>query len=371
MRLFEPLKQLVRNTEHVRDLHLDQVRRVPSRFREIETMDAAIWRMKQGLQSLEKFVPANLARQLIESDQEIRPGGEVRELALLFTGIAEMAALCARLPPERITALLTDELDRFTRVMLRLKGTIDNYLGESILAFWGAPVPVEDGAERACLAALECLRIEDELYADWDEPGLAPPRNLFSVHFGPSIVGAIGSRTRMTYTAVGDNVARGWEMRQLNHRYGTRIIVSSEVGRRVARRFWLRRLDALPLATDEGVSNAPQLELFELIDERSRPIEPARAELIERYEDALGRLLAGDWPTAEPLLEGLAARWPEDRAVQLMLERCRARDACWCPTDRAFHGTLLADVPGDSAAIGASRPTPGSPQRGDRGRTLG
>ncbi|MCF7978293.1 MAG: hypothetical protein K9L82_09785 [Chromatiaceae bacterium] len=330
LRLFQPLKRLVLNTELIREFRFADVKRVPSRFAEIKAMDEALWKMSQGLRSLEKFVPIDVGRRLIQSGKRAEPEAEVRELTLLFTGASDLASLCEALPPARITELLGRQLDIFTSTILRHKGTIDNFLGESILAFWGAPVVLEDSVDRACRAVLACRDAETALHADWAKslaPGEpSPPLNLFSVHHGRAIVGAIGSRQRMSWTAIGDNVALGWDLHQLNRRYGTRIIISGEAREHVAERYWTRRLDVLPLN-----SGARKLEVFELIDRRDRMLAPERLEAISHYEAGLEALLEADWERAEAIFQPLADRDPTDFAVALMLSRCGTRDACFWP----------------------------------------
>lgn len=330
LRLFQPLKRLVLNTELIREFRFADVKRVPSRFAEIKAMDEALWKMSQGLRSLEKFVPIDVGRRLIQSGKRAEPEAEVRELTLLFTGASDLASLCEALPPARITELLGRQLDIFTSTILRHKGTIDNFLGESILAFWGAPVVLEDSVDRACRAVLACRDAETALHADWAKslaPGEPPPPlNLFSVHHGRAIVGTIGSRQRMSWTAIGDNVALGWDLHQLNRRYGTRIIISGEAREHVAERYWTRRLDVLPLN-----SGARKLEVFELIDRRDRMLAPERLEAIARYEAGLEALLEADWERAEAIFQPLADRDPTDFAVALMLSRCGTRDACFWP----------------------------------------
>ena len=341
LRLFQPLKRLVRNTELIREFRFADVKRVPSRFAEIKAMDEALWKMSQGLRSLEKFVPIDVGRRLIQSGKRAEPEAEVRELTLLFTGASDLASLCEALPPARITELLARQLDIFTNTILRHKGTIDNFLGESILAFWGAPVAVEDSVDRACRAVLACRDAETALHAEWARslaPGEpAPPLNLFSVHHGRAIVGTIGSRQRMSWTAIGDNVALGWDLHQLNRRYGTRIIISGEARQQVAERYWTRRLDVLPLS-----SGARKLEVFELINRRDQMLSPEQLEAIRQYETGLEALLEADWERAEALFQPLADRDPTDLAVTLMLSRCGTRDACFWPGLAGPGDDLLA-----------------------------
>lgn len=326
LRLLQPLRRLVRNTKLVREFRFAEVLRVQSWFNEIKAMDDALWRMSQGLRALEKFVPKDIGRQLIATGERAEPGAEVRELALLVTGASEMASLCGALSPERITERIARDIDVFTETILRHNGTIDNFLGESILAFWGAPVAIDRSAERSCLAALACRDAEAELRAGWaataavDDP--PPPHNVFSLHYGRVIVGTIGSRQRMNWTAIGDNVTLAWDLHQLNRHYGTRILITGTVQQRVADRFWTRRLDRVPRG-----NGAPPLELFELVDSRERTPTAARLESIERYETGLSALFEADWATAEASFTALAERDPQDAAVAMMLARCKACDA--------------------------------------------
>lgn len=343
LKLLKPLRRLVRNTKLLREFRFAEVRRVPSWFTEIKAMDEAIWRMSQGLRALEKFVPKDVGRRLIASGERAEPGAEVRELALLVTGASEIASLCGAVTPERITERIARDIDVFTDTILRHKGTIDNFLGESILAFWGAPVAIDRAAERACLAALACRDADADLRAAWAASSAAddppPPHNVFSVHYGRAIVGTIGSRQRMNWTAIGDNLTLAWDLHQLNRHYGTRILITGTVHQRVAERFWTRRLDRVPRG-----NGAPPLELFELVDSRERTPTAARSESIERYETGLRALFDADWATAEASFAALAERDPQDAAVAMMLARCRARDAYLWTDAKAAAGEPAGDL---------------------------
>lgn len=326
--LFGPMRRLVKNTELVNQMRLGEIEHVPSRFREIQSMDAAILGMKTSLQTLAKFVPAAVARNLIESGKEAEVGGELTELTFFFSAVAEFGSLCRTLPPERITSLLAAQLDRFTRAILRSQGTIDNYLGEAIMAFWGAPVPVDDGPVRACSIALQCRQIAERASGEGMD-------NLFAIHRGPAIVGNIGSTLRMSYTAVGDHVELGWKLKALNQRYGTRIIVSHRIQAEASERFWFRKLDVLSLR------DAETLTLFELLGDRAIPLAPDRARFVQAYEAGLDAIQGRRWQDAEARFESLAETWPGDHSVQLMLLRSRARNQRVCPL---FEGQDTLDA---------------------------
>ena len=317
LRLFEPMRRLVHNTELIKQFRLEEVQPVASVFKEIESMDHAIISMRTGLQTLAKFLPATVARDIIESGETPEPGGEVVDLTILFSAMAEFSTLMKWLPPERVTSLLSLIIDEFTRTIHRSQGTIDNYLGESLMAFWGAPVHLPDGPQRACHSALQCVSIERELRRK--DPESFPPetRNLFSIHRGSAIVGNIGSANHMAYTAIGDNVEFAWKLKQLNHRYGTRIIVSEPVQTIIADQFWLRRLDSIHMYdSDETI-----VPIYELLGSRSEALPAETQAFVQSYEEGLAALEASDWKTAQAIFEELVESHPDDLSVRFMRTR--------------------------------------------------
>jgi adenylate cyclase len=341
LRLFKPLRKLVKNTELVRQMRLSEVEPVHSNFSEIQSMSAALCGMKQGLETLEKFVPATVFQGLIETGAEVRPEAEVRELVLVCGGMAQLGGLCRLLPAERISAILTEQLDGLTRVLVRLGATVDDYLGESLLAFWGAPKALGNDAARACRAVLQCLQTGAELAGKDDAYPTEMARILFAVHSGPCIVGNIGSQRYLAYTAVGDNVELTWRLKQINRVYGTRAIVTAPVREAVGGDFWLRWLDRLPMP-DGG---AP-LDLFELQGERAVPLSVETQLFSRAYERGLEALLAGRFESADETFASLQSQRPDDPALRLMRRRCSARSALACMADEAIQPPEPAGSPG-------------------------
>jgi adenylate cyclase len=315
-RFFEPVQRLARNTQLIRELRFAQIEPVRSRFREIEIMNDAICRMEQTLKAVAKLVPADLARRWAQSDEDLGAHGEVRELTLFFAGLPSLSQVYRRLTLERLMQALTARLELHTRVIVREGGTVDKFLGDRVVAFWGAPLLVQDGPERACRTAIQCQRIDQE---EGHQRGAAAelPPSLFAIHSGPAIVGNIGSALRLTRTVLGENVELAAEVERLNQRYGTRILVTGAARQEVAEGYWWRKVDVLFLPDLEL-----DIELFELIEERAVPLSAAKEVFIARYEEGLDHVLAAEWEPARTIFEALQREYPADLSVGLMLRRC-------------------------------------------------
>ena len=152
-----PLSRVVGELRHVEAFALEQVRRHPSRLKEIASLSGAIAEMAAGLSAFRKFIPADLVRALLRQGVEARPGGSIQELSVMFVDIAGFTGLSERLG-DRVVPLLSRYLDLASEAVVANGGTIDKFIGDAVMAFWGAPQPQADHALRCCRAALDCRR---------------------------------------------------------------------------------------------------------------------------------------------------------------------------------------------------------------------
>ena len=150
-----PLITVVDELKHVERFELDQVRRHPSRITELDNLSSAIADMAGGLAAFRKYIPADLVKMLVREGIEPRPGGAMRTLTVLFADIAGFTGLSERLG-DRIIPLLSSYLDTMSREVSAHGGTIDKFIGDAVMAFWGAPAANADHAVDACRAALAC-----------------------------------------------------------------------------------------------------------------------------------------------------------------------------------------------------------------------
>src|SRR5438045_207671 len=152
-----PLARVVGEIRHVESFALDQVRRHPSRLSEIASLSGAIAEMAAGLSAFRKFIPADLVRLLLRQGIEAKPGGALRELTVMFIDIAGFTGLSERMG-DRVVPLLSGYLDQASEIIVANGGTIDKFIGDAVMAFWGAPTEQPDHAALCCRAALAFCR---------------------------------------------------------------------------------------------------------------------------------------------------------------------------------------------------------------------
>jgi adenylate cyclase len=307
-----PLITVVDELKHIEGFELDQVRRHPSRVAELENLSNAIADMAGGLAAFRKYIPADLVRMLLREGVEPRPGGSVRTLTVMFTDIAGFTGLSERLG-DQIIPLLSGYLDVMSREVNTHGGTIDKFIGDAVMAFWGAPMANADHAVDACRAALACQR---SLRASGltDDSG-RPLKARIGVNSGDMLVGNIGSEFRLNYTVIGDAVNVASRLESVNKEYGTEIIIGEETRRLAGDRIHVRELDRLMV-----YGRAGGLAIYELLDVAERGAEPPG--WVALYDSGLTAYRAGDFAGGTIFFQKLLAERPSDPPARIMLERC-------------------------------------------------
>ena len=175
-----------------------------SRIKELDEQAVAFNRMLDGLRWFETYVPKSLVRRLIAGqDGQSVPSGE-QEVTVMFTDIIGFTAMTEHMAPADVATMLNRQFEVINQCIEAEGGTLDKYIGDAVMAFWGAPEHQPDHAERACRAALHIARAVAEDAADGIEH--PPIRLKIAVHTGRLLVGNIGARARMNYTVIGDTV---------------------------------------------------------------------------------------------------------------------------------------------------------------------
>jgi len=309
----KPLITVVDELGHVERFELDQVRRHPSRIVELENLSSAIADMAAGLAAFRKYIPADLVRTLVSEGFEPHPGGSIRTLTVLFADIAGFSGLSERLG-DQIIPLLSRYLDLMSREISAHGGTIDKFIGDAVMAFWGAPTTNADHAVDACRAALACQRALQASGLS-DDKG-RPLRVRIGINSGDMLVGNIGSEFRLNYTVIGDAVNVASRLEGANKEYGTDIILGEGTRRLLGDRVHLRELDRLMVYGREG-----GLAIYELLDVAEHSAKPPS--WVALYESGLAAYRARDFAGAMISFQQLLDARASDRPARIMLERCR------------------------------------------------
>jgi len=313
-----PVKSLASEAALIKDLQLEKVAGVQSIFTETQLLNNAFIAMKNGLASFLRYVPANLVHQLIATGKEARLGGENARLAIMFTDIVGFTTISEKLSAEELMFQLSEYLDRLTRIIQKEHGTVDKYIGDSIMAFWGAPEKLEDVSFHACRAALLCQRELSRLNDRWRMKAKPEMPTCIGIHVGDAIVGNVGSQERMNYSIFGDNVNLASRLEGINRFYGTGVIISHEVYREIGERFVCRPLDIVAVK-----GKKESIQIYELIAEKTETISDEILSLHESFGKGFAAYLDKNWEKALKIFKELEKRNSEDMPVQLYLKRCR------------------------------------------------
>lgn len=317
--LVRPLARITEQTERMSDLDFTDTGRVPSAIVEIDAVSAAVSRMADNMQAFSKYLPTGVVRALHAQGVRAEVGGERRNLSILFTDVIGFTGHTERLG-HRIVPILAGYTDAVSEEIAAAGGTIDKYIGDAVMAFWGAPEPHEEHAEAACRAALACHSRLAELNARHSGDPQWPSLQLrIGVNTGRVVVGNMGSRELLDYTAIGDPVNLAARLEALAGAYGVGILIGPTTFEHAKYDIVTRRLDEVAVKGRE--QRGPVFELLDLADpERGWPDGYG---WIAVYERGLDQLDAGDWDAAISSFQAVIAERGQDRPSELMIERAQ------------------------------------------------
>ncbi len=316
-RISRPLLSLAHELGRVQRLDLDHRVEIDSYVREVVVMRDAVRSLQSGLRSFRKYVPADLVSELMSLGQEARLSAEKREVTLFFSDIADFTTLSEKSTPEHLVEQLSVYFDGMTRSIIEGHGTVDKYIGDAIMAFWGAPRPAPDHAELACRAALRCRDHSRRVAVERARAGLPPMLTRIGLGTGPAIIGNIGYDARLNYTAMGDTVNLASRIEGLNKVYGTEILINETTWRHVNQAFATRLVDVVAVK-----GKTIPVRIYELLGERGA-VDPVLTRFAAAYEQALDLYFARRFAEAASAFAVLVQENPENRAASVLEERCQ------------------------------------------------
>ncbi len=255
---------------------------------------------------------------LIERDPEryIRPGGEEKELSVLFSDIRGFTSISEGLSPDELVRLLNEYLGEMTEVLFRHSGTLDKYIGDAVMAFWGSPYPQADHALRACRCALEMQARLVVLNQKWRGEGRPPLTIGVGINTGMVNVGNMGSAHRLAWTVMGDNVNLASRLEGITKQYHAGIIISDATYQQVHEEFVCRELDKIRV-----IGRGVPVTLYEL--RGCHGDKSAEDAIVVEYSHAMEAYLNQDWREATTRFSQLLTKYPGDGPSQILWKRCK------------------------------------------------
>jgi adenylate cyclase len=316
-RISKPLRKIALESEAIGRFELGSRPLGHSMIKEVDRLMTATDDMKRGLRSFEKYVPTDVVRDIMASGGEAELGGRRANLTVFFSDIEGFTSIAEQVPPEDLVEQLAEYLGEMNQQIREEQGTVDKFIGDSIMAFWGAPAPNAEHALAACRAALLCRERLAVLQKKWKAEGKPVFAQRIGINTGEVIVGNMGSAVRMNYTVVGDPVNTASRLEGLNRYYGTRVIIGQSTHELVRDHFVTRPLD---LVSVKGRHTG--LRVYELM-ERIETAEEKKSRVAELTTAALDAYLIRRWDEAIGFYEMVLQLDAEDQTARLMLARCR------------------------------------------------
>jgi adenylate cyclase len=316
-RISRPLIEVSNESEAIGRFELDKKPLGHSMIKEVDRLMVATDDMKRGLRSFGKYVPTDLVRDIMASGGEAELGGRKANLTVFFSDIEGFTSISEQLEPEVLVVHLAEYLGEMDRQVRDEQGTVDKFIGDSIMAFWGAPIPNADHALAACRAALRCQERLAALREKWKEEGKPLFYHRIGINTGEVIVGNMGSENRMNYTVAGDHVNAASRFEGLNKFYGTNIIIGESTHDLVKDHFVTRPIDRVSVKGKRA-----GLKIYELMGDR-KTTEDKKVKIAQLTAEALEAYLSRHFDEAVKRYEAVRELNPGDRPVGFMLARCR------------------------------------------------
>ncbi|UYN94188.1 MAG: hypothetical protein KIT25_19435 [Enhydrobacter sp.] len=318
--LSAPLERLAHKVGRIQEFDKEELPPLQSSVREISVLARAIDTLDVAVKSFSAFVPVGLVRKLLESDQKLELGGHSRFLTIMFSDLESFSSLSESIPSQELLLRVSAYLELVTRTVDQEQGTIDKFIGDGVMAFWGAPALLEDHAYRSCVAAMRICKGMDELNARWEAENLRPLKLRIGIHCDAVLVGNIGSKERMSYTVLGDGVNVAARLEGMNKEFGTRVCISHNVYKEAGERLCVRPVDDVVVKGRRA--KFPMYELMGVYG-ADPALEPTAANLeLARYtRDAYDALVADDNALAVRRYNEILEAYPEDPVASQMARK--------------------------------------------------
>jgi len=283
---------------------------------------AFLWRLVvEGRQKREmhrafkSYLAPEVLAEVLRDPEALRLGGETRDVTLFFTDLQGFTSLAETSEPQQLVGFLNDYFTRMCAPVLAQRGIIDKFIGDAIMAIFGAPAPTAQHGAAAVRAAVAALDVSAAIAAELRARGLPPIATRIGIHRGTAVVGNMGSASRFDYTAIGDTVNLAARLEGANKAFGTHCLVSATAWADVGDEVLGREVGRVTV-----VGRAEPIRVFEPLALRAT----ARQDVVTfaaRWQQAMAAFTAGDRAGARDHFAGCAGMRPDDALTAKWLQR--------------------------------------------------
>jgi adenylate cyclase len=277
-------------------------------------------RRRQELRSLfQRYVSPQVVDELVQDPEALELGGKEVEGTVFFSDIEGFTSVAEQLPPQAVVEELNEYFGLATDVVLDHRAMVDKFIGDAIMAIFGAPIQDPDHAAQACLAALKMNRVLADHYSATADENRAAFRSRVGIHTGQIVVGNVGTEQRVDYTAIGDAVNVAARLEQANKQYGTRVLVSEATYEQAETAIEARELDLLRVTGKDE-----PLRVFEVLAPVGE-LSDRQEELRDTFEAGLDAYRSQRWVRARRAFAEILREEPDDGPALLYQQRVEER----------------------------------------------
>jgi adenylate cyclase len=263
------------------------------------------------------YLTASVVNEILKDPSKLKLGGDKKNLSVMFSDIRGFTSISEKLTPEQLVLLLNEYLTAMTDVVFKYDGLLDKYIGDAIMAVFGAPLDQPDHALRACRTAIEMMSELRRLREKWAAEGRPDVNIGVGINTGDMVVGNMGSQMRFDYTVMGDSVNLASRLEGTNKEYGTNIIISEFTHEIIKDELFCRELDAVRVK-----GKKLPVRIFELLGDQKDATQ--WQEFVGRFEAGLAKYRAGFWDDAIVAFRSVLEVRPADFPTLLYIDRCEA-----------------------------------------------
>ncbi len=277
-------------------------------------------RRRRELRSMfQRYVSPQVVDEVVQNPEALTLGGKEVEATVFFSDIKGFTTVAEQLSPQEVVQRLNEYFGVSTDVVLDRRAMVDKFIGDAIMAVFGAPVQDPDHPAQACLAALEMDEVLSDFYDQQSHPDRPPFQSRIGIHTGQIVVGNIGTERRVDYTAIGDAVNVAARLEQANKQYGTRILISERTYQEAEPAIEAREIDLLRLT-----GKKEPVRVFEVLAPDGE-LNGAQERARETFEEGLAAYRTQRWMRARQAFADVLDQYPDDGPAAVYQQRVEER----------------------------------------------